>query len=201
MGWTYEIADTLHPEIVDAIESAIWAPFKGGAFIAETLGSAAGYATGITNGERVGFDVRFTIQILSQSYKTVLSMGEENPIKKITKTVLGHAKKSNPTKYAAEVGKMAIKMGVKKTLQEPFIAAFADFLAARIIRNHAAKKSISKGMSFAIGLGLTAASIYDLSFYAAMRLKRKNPSLYYELFNKNLECFWFIVEKDLEGFV
>ena len=205
MGLTYDIAETFHPEMMDLIGAAIIAPIRGGSFIFESLGSAAGYVTGITDGERIRFDLRVTKQLSHQGYLSLRSLGEMNPVKRICKIVIGRSHKSSPAKYAEAAAKFAAKYGVKKVAVMPFIEITGDLLAGFIVSRYMAKKSIqgvlAGGLTLGIGAGLTVASIYDSSYYAARDLKHKNPVIYQELYNQNLECFWFLVQKQLERFV
>ncbi len=205
MGFTYDVAETFHPEMMAVIESAIIAPLRGGAFIAESLGSAAGYATGITDGERIRFDLRVTKQLSRQGYYSLRSLGKMNPVKRICEIVIGYSQNSSPTKYAEAAAKFAAKYGIKKVAVMPFIEIVSDLLAGFIVSRYVAKKSIQGAITgtvtLGVGIGLSAASIYDLSYYASIDLRRKNPALYQKLYNQNLECFWFLVQNQLKDFV
>lgn len=52
-----------------------------------------------------------------------------------------------------------------------------------------------------IGAVLSGTGIMSEAHSATMRLKAKNIVIYNKLMAKNVECFWFLAEEDLKGFV
>lgn len=193
-------------ETFDLVGDVLYSPIRGAGFFLETGGSCAANIVGLTDGARCAFTARFAKQVFRQGlYESIISHGAQNPIKRITEIVVGHSQKSSPMKYVEAVAKFAIKREIKNRTVKIVVKTIVDYTITTYAARYASKKvfgiTVTGMASFGIGSVLTVESIVDQSYYSAMHLKQKNPAIYYKLYALNLECYWFLVAKELKDFI
>ncbi|MBK2301248.1 hypothetical protein IBE48_09755, partial [Francisella philomiragia] len=183
--------------------------FKGSArgvkHTAFTAGScvALGLHVGDQN-SRCSFDIRFWEQVGSKAWSFVANKGVNSPINQITKLVVEDSKKNRPNSYIKAIAKFTFSNRLKAVSVNVVIAQISSYLVdvtvARYIANKSAQGYVKGFVSAGVGVVVSLGDIAETSYQSALRLKMKNNRLYMELYKRNLECYWFLVEENLKGF-
>ncbi|MBK2266961.1 hypothetical protein [Francisella philomiragia] len=153
------------------------------------------------------FDKRFSSQVISNGWSYISSKGANNPLYKITKVVIPDAKKNRPKSYneiLTQIAKMAFSNRLKAVSINIIISEISsqliDVTVARYISSQTVKGFVKGSVSFGAGFVISLADVAEQAYQADLRLKRRNPKLYYELYRMNIECFWWLAEDKLKGF-
>jgi hypothetical protein len=199
-----KIKDFLGEELAHWSVDVLKGSARGVKHTALTAGSciALGMKLGDSN-SRCIFDKRFASEVKTKGWGYISSKGKNSPIRQITELVVLDAKKNRPNSVAKALAKFVFSNRLKAVTVNVVIAQISSYLVdvtiSRYISNQTAKGFVKGVFSVGIGVGISLADVAEQSYQAMLRLKTKNHTLYAELYRKNLECFWWLVEDDLKG--